>query len=225
MSQIFANELFGIGLSLLAYYIGYRIQKATKIQWMNPLLIAIILVILVLKLCGISIEHYEQGGNVISLFLAPATACLAYSIYDQLELLKKNVVPILAGCLAGAVTSMGSIYLLCKFFKVDHTLMLSLLPKSVTTPIALGISEQLGGIQAVTMVGVLIAGIGGAIFCPMVAKLLRIKNPVAVGVGLGSASHAIGTSKAVELGEIQGAMSGISIGVSGILTVVLAIFL
>ena len=165
------------------------------------------------------------GGDIISLFLAPATAVLALSIYSQLEILKKHFLPILLGCLAGAVVSMTSAAGLCIAFGLDKSLTAAMIPKSVTTPIAMEISRQHGGLVAVTVAAVIFTGILGAILSPLLIKIFRISHPVAQGVAIGASSHAVGTTKAVELGEIQGAMSGISIGVSGIITVLLSLFL
>ena len=191
----------------------------------NPLLIAIVLVSAVLLVCRIPYASYNQGGAIINMFLAPATACLAVSIYTQINLLRENWLPILVGCTAGSITSMGSIYLMCRLFRLDEAVSASLIPKSVTTPIAVSISENLGGIQAITVVAVILTGILGSILAPVLIKLFRVKDPVAAGLAIGACSHAVGTSRALELGETEGAMSGLSIGICGILTVVFSLFL
>ena len=191
----------------------------------NPLLIAVLLVSAVLLVCRIPYESYNQGGAIINMFLAPATACLAVSIYTQINLLKENWLPILVGCTAGSITSMGSIYLMCRLFRLDEAVSASLIPKSVTTPIAVSISENLGGIQDITVVAVIITGILGSILAPVLIKLFRVKDPVAAGLAIGACSHAVGTSKALELGETEGAMSGLAIGICGILTVIFSLFL
>lgn len=225
MSDLFSSPLFGIVLSIGAFAAGTEINKKVKSPVANPLLIAIALVIIILKAFHIPLAAYSRGGDMISLFLAPATVVLALSVYRQIEVLKKYFLPILAGCLAGALTSMGSAFLLCKAFRLDQQLTASMLPKSVTTPIAMEISRQGGGIAAVTVAAVVVTGILGAIFAPLLIKLFRVENPVAAGVAIGACSHAVGTSRAIELGEIQGAMSGLSLCVSGILTVLLSQFL
>lgn len=225
MSDLFSSPLFGIVLSIGAFAAGTEINKKVKSPVANPLLIAIALVIIILKAFHIPLAAYSRGGDMISLFLAPATVVLALSVYRQIEVLKKYFLPILAGCLAGALTSMGSAFLLCKAFRMDQQLTASMLPKSVTTPIAMEISRQGGGIAAVTVAAVVVTGILGAIFAPLLIKLFRVENPVAAGVAIGACSHAVGTSRAIELGEIQGAMSGLSLCVSGILTVLLSQFL
>ena len=225
MAELFASPFFGISLSVIAFWVGVRIQKKTGLVLCNPLLIAIVLVSAVLLVCRIPYESYNQGGAIINLFLAPATACLAVSIYTQINLLKENWLPILVGCTAGSITSMGSIYLMCRLFRLDEAVSASLIPKSVTTPIAVSISENLGGIQAITVVAVIITGILGSILAPVLIKLFRVKDPVAAGLAIGACSHAVGTSKALELGETEGAMSGLAIGICGILTVIFSLFL
>lgn len=225
MAELFASPFFGISLSVIAFWIGVRIQKKTGLVLCNPLLIAIVLVSAVLLVCRIPYASYNQGGAIINMFLAPATACLAVSIYTQINLLKENWLPILVGCTAGSITSMGSIYLMCRLFRLDEAVSASLIPKSVTTPIAVSISENLGGIQAITVVAVILTGILGSILAPVLIKTFRVKDPVAAGLAIGACSHAVGTSRALELGETEGAMSGLSIGICGILTVVFSLFL
>ena len=225
MAELFASPFFGISLSVIAFWVGVRIQKKTGLVLCNPLLIAIVLVSAVLLVCRIPYESYNQGGAIINMFLAPATACLAVSIYTQINLLKENWLPILVGCTAGSITSMGSIYLMCRLFRLDEAVSASLIPKSVTTPIAVSISENLGGIQAITVVAVIITGILGSILAPVLIKLFRVKDPVAAGLAIGACSHAVGTSKALELGETEGAMSGLAIGICGILTVIFSLFM
>lgn len=225
MAELFASPFFGISLSVIAFWIGVRIQKKTGLVLCNPLLIAIVLVSAVLLVCRIPYASYNQGGAIINMFLAPATACLAVSIYTQINLLRENWLPILVGCTAGSITSMGSIYLMCRLFRLDEAVSASLIPKSVTTPIAVSISENLGGIQAITVVAVILTGILGSILAPVLIKTFRVKDPVAAGLAIGACSHAVGTSRALELGETEGAMSGLSIGICGILTVVFSLFL
>ena len=200
-------------MSILAFWVGVRIQKKTGLVVCNPLLIGIVLVVGVLLLFRIPYESYHQGGEIINMFLAPATACLAVAIYGKIRILKENWLPILVGCVVGSAASMGSILLLC------------LLPKSVTTPIAISVSQAHGGIGPITVVAVLITGIFGSIAAPLLIKLFRVKDPMTAGLAIGASSHAVGTSKALELGETEGAMSGLAIGVCGLITVVLSLFL
>lgn len=152
------------------------------------------------------------------------TAVLALNIYRQRQLLKEYFFPVLAGCFTGCLTSLGSILLLCKLLSVDSVIASSLLPKSVTTAIAVAISDSNGGIQGITVTAVLVAGVIGAIFAPLFAKLFRVTDPVAEGVAIGACSHALGTSKAMEIGALQGAMSSIALCVCGIMTSIIIMF-
>ena len=223
--ELFASPFFGIALSIITFWAGIRIQKKTGLVLCNPLLIAITLTSAVLLMCHIPYASYNEGGTIINMFLAPATACLAVSIYTQINLLKKNWFPIVVGCTAGSATSIGSICLMCRLFRLDEAVSASLIPKSVTTPIAVSIAQNLGGIQAITVVAVIITGILGSILAPVLIKFFRVNDPVAAGLAIGACSHAVGTSKALELGETEGAMSGLAIGICGILTVIFSLFL
>ncbi len=225
MAEVTASPFFGIAISILAFAIGIWVQKKTGLIICNPLIIAIVLVSGVLLIFKIPYEHYNEGGSIINMFLAPATSCLAVSIYTRVELLKKNWLPILVGCTAGSLTSMGSVLLLCRLFGLDETMTVSLLPKSVTTPIAVSISESHGGLVPITVVAVIITGILGSILAPWLIRIFRVKDSVVAGLAIGACSHAMGTSKAVELGETEGAMSGLAIGICGIVTVIFSLFL
>ena len=185
-------------------------------------LIAIALVIAILLIFHIPLEEFNKGGDFIAFFLIPATAALALSIYRQVWLLKRNFLPIIIGSAVGSLVSMGSVYGLCRLFRLDEVLTYSLIPKSVTTPIAMDVSLQLGGEPSITVAAVVVTGITGAILAPAFIRLFRVNNPIAAGVAIGTCSHALGTAKALEIGEVEGAMSGIAIGVSGILTVLFA---
>lgn len=223
--ELTENPLFGVALSLGAYQVALLINRRLHSPLANPLVLSAIMVVAVLKLTGIPLEHYQKGGEFINLLLGPATAALAISVYRELETLKKNLLPILLGCLVGAGTSIFSVSLLCRLFGFDSKLTASLLPKSVTTPIAMEVAAAHGGEPAIAVAAVCITGVTGALSAPLLIRLFRVKNPVAQGVAIGSCSHALGTTKAVELGEVQGAMSGIAIGVSGLATVFLTLFL
>ena len=225
MSALTGSVYFGAGLSIIAYWIGVKIQKKTGLVVCNSLLIAGLLIVAVLKLTGISYEDYNQGGSIITLFLAPATACLAVTIYSKIDLLKKYWLPVAAGCLAGTLVSMGSILLMCRLFGLDHEMTMSLLPKSVTTPIATAVAGGHGGIVSIAVAAVIFTGILGNLTAPLLIRLFRVKEPLAVGLGLGACSHAIGTAKALELGETQGAMGGLAMGLCGLLTAVVALFI
>ena len=225
MSELLASPFFGIALSIVAFSIGVWIQKKTGLVICNPLIIAIVLVSGVLLLFQIPYESYNEGGSIINMFLAPATSCLAVSVYTRLELLKKNWLPILAGCVAGSLTSMGSVFLLCRLFGLDEAMTYSLLPKSVTTPIAVGIAESHGGISSITVAAVILTGILGSLLAPFLIRIFRVKDSMTAGLAIGACSHAVGTSKAIEIGETEGAMSGLAIGICGIVTVVFSMFL
>lgn len=226
LSEVTKSPFFGIVITIFAYEFGVWLNKKShKMPLVNPLLIAVVLIISVLVVFRIPLENYNQGGSVINMFLAPATAALAVTIYAQWDMLKRNWLPILAGALVGSAVSMGSVFGMCKLFGLDEISLYSLLPKSVTTPIAVELSAQTGGVPSVTVAAVVITGITGAILCPVLVKLLRLNSPVAAGVAIGTCSHALGTTRALELGETEGAMSGIAIGVAGLLTVGLSLVL
>ncbi len=225
LAQVYASPFFSITLSIVAYVIGHIIYNKLKTPIANPLLIAIVLVVATLQVLDIPYEVYSEGGSFISLFLAPATTALAVTIYSQIEILKKNIIPVIVGSAMGSLASMACIYLLCQLFGLDNTLTASLLPKSVTTPIAMGVSTSLGGVVPVTVAAVVLTGIMGSVFAPLMIKIFRVKNPVAIGLGIGACSHAVGTSKAIQIGELEGAMSGVAIGVCGLMTVVFAMFI
>lgn len=225
MTEFFNSPFFGIILCVVAYQAGLLIQRRLNSPLANPLLIAIALVIILLKAANIPLESFRRGGDVITMLLPPATAVLASSIYAQIQVLKKHFLPVVLGCLAGSVTSVASVYGLCKLFGLTDELVFSMLPKSVTTPIAMEISGAHGGITAITVAAVVCTGIFGAVFAPLLIRVFRVKHPVAAGVAIGTCSHAVGTSRALQLGEVEGAMSGIAIGVSGLITVGLSLLL
>lgn len=219
LNEVFYSPYFGVALSVFMYQVGILISRKVQNPIANPLLIAVILIIAFLKLFHIPIEAFQKGGDLIDLFLAPATAALAVPIYKNLQILKSNLKPILAGTIVGSFSSMAVIFGLCKLFGLDDTLTASLLSKSVTTPIAMGITEQLGGIVPIGIAAVIFTGIAGSILAPFLVKLFRIQDPVAQGVGIGTCSHAVGTTRAIAMGELQGAMSGIAMGLAGFFTV------
>lgn len=223
LDVMLSSPLFGLTLSAAAWCVGLRVQK--KIGPLPPLLTAAALVIAVLSLFRIPYERYAAGGDFIKLMLGPVTAVLALNIYNQRSILKEHFLPVLAGCLAGSLTSVGSILALCKAFHVDDALAASLLPKSVTTAIAIGIAESRGGIGGIAAAAVMVAGLTGAVFAPLFARLFHITDPVAEGLAIGACSHALGTTRAMEIGPVQGAMSSIAICVCGILTSILVLFL
>lgn len=214
------SAFFGMFLTLGTYQVGLLVKRKVKISLANPLLISAVLIIAVLLAFGIEYETYDKGARYISYFMTPATVSLAIPLYRQMALLKKYPKAILGGIGAGVLTAMGSIFLLALCFGLSHEQYVTLLPKSITTAIGMGISEKMGGIPAITVVSISITGIFGAVMAETLCKLFRIREPIARGLAIGTASHALGTSKAMELGEIEGAMSSLSIVVAGIMTVV-----
>ena len=221
MKEFIQNSVFfGVVISLLGYWIGTVLKKKFKLPIFNPLLIAVIITVAVLCLCGIEYKTYERSAKYLSYFLTPATVSLAIPLYEQLCVLKSNWKAIIAGVTAGVLSSLGTVWLLSVLFGMGHEGYVTLLPKSITTAIGMGVAEELGGYVPITVAVIVITGILGNVIAEPVLKLFRITEPVAKGIGLGSASHAIGTAKAMELGEVEGAMSSLSIVVSGIITVV-----
>ena len=222
MNAIINSPLFGILLSLVAFEIGVTISKKFKYSFLNPLLIANILIVGFLLTTGISLESYNIGGDYISVMLSPATVVLAVPLYRQISKLKQFWKPILAGIFAGSLTSLACVIVVSKLIGLSDTLMLSLLPKSITIPMGSVVSAQIGGIPPVTIIAITITGITGAVAAPAVCRFCRIKNKVAQGIAIGTASHALGTTRAMEMGEVQGAMSSLSIGVAGLFTAIVA---
>lgn len=223
MKDLTAQSYFGVMLTVVAYWLGMKVQKKTRLAICNGMLLAVLLVIAVLLVFHIPYESYWQGGELINLFLGPATACMAVTVYSQRKLLARHWLPVLVGCVVGVVTAMGSILVLCRLLGLDRAMTMSLLPKSVTMPIATVVAQGHGGTVAVTVAAVVVTGMLGNLCAPLLVKLFRVKDPMAVGLGIGACSHAMGTAKALELGETEGAMSGLAIGLCGILTTVLAL--
>ncbi|GAA0738192.1 LrgB family protein [Clostridium oceanicum] len=222
MSEIITSPFFGILISLVAFEIGCFAYKKTKLSLFNPLFISILFIIVFLKTCNINLNSYNVGGNFISLFLTPATVILAVPLYKKLELLKQNSLAILIGITSGTILGLISIVVLGHIFKLDTLVNTSIISKSITVPISLEVSKQLGGIPALTASVTIFTGILGTIIGPIICKLFKIKEDIAVGVVFGTASHAIGTTKAMEIGQTEGAMSSLSIGIAGLMTVFLA---
>ncbi len=196
--MICTSPFFGITLSIIAYSIGCFINRKTRLALLNPLLISYILIIPSLLLFDIPLEWYDEGGDIINMFLSPATAVLAITIYRQRDILRKHIAAVLAGSLAGSASSILIVFVLCRALGLDDTIMASLLPKSITTPMAIAVSESLGGIQAITVLSVIVTGILGSIIGPVMIRLFRIRSEIAQGMAMGAASHAVGTSKAIE---------------------------
>ena len=213
MREAFADSLyFGFVLSIAAYEAGVWLKKKTGWPVFNPLLVSVALIIPVLKLIN-------EGAKYISYLLTPATVCLAIPLYKQLHLLKKHGAAVICGITGGVIANAVTIFALCAAFRLSHVHYVTLLPKSITTAIGMGVSEEAGGIVTLTVVSIVITGISGSILAETMFKLFHIGHPISRGLALGTSAHAIGTAKALELGEIEGAMSSLSIAVAGLMTV------
>lgn len=222
MKEILTTPVFAMLISLLAFEAGIYINKKTKLSFLNPLMLAMIFVMIALIILKIPLEDYKKGGDFISMFLTPATAILAVPLYKNIGALKKDYIAILAGVIAGCVTAVLSIWALSKAFGLPKDITVSLVPKSITTPLGIELSKQLQGIPSVTVAAIIISGIVGAIFAPVVLKIFNITDKTAKGIAIGTSAHALGTTKAVEIGETEGAMSGLAIGLAGLITVIIA---
>lgn len=223
MNDLFLNSAYmGVVVSLLAYMLGVRLKKIFKVGILNPLLLSIVFTIVVLLVAGVDYNTYEQGAKYLSWFLTPATVCLAIPLYEQWELLKKHYKAVLLGIGSGVVTSLATTLLLAKCMGLTHKEYVTMLPKSITTAIGMGVSEELGGYVTITVAVIVVTGVLGNIMGEVVCKIFRITEPISKGLAFGSAAHAIGTAKAMELGEVEGAMSSLAIAVTGIITVIMA---
>lgn len=218
------SAFFGVALSLCAYGLGVVVQKHVKCPLLNPLLVSAALIIALLVGAHIDYEVYNTGAKYLSYLLTPATVCLAVPLYEKLSLLRCDGAAVLTGVLAGVLTTLVSVLLLSAAFGLSHAEYVTLLPKSITTAIGMGVSEELGGHVTVTVAAIIATGMTGSTIAPGLCRLLKIHDPVAKGVAIGTASHAMGTSKAMEMGETEGAMSSLAIVVSGILTVAVVPF-
>lgn len=223
MLDLALTLIVGTVASFIVFKLAVALYRKVRSPLLNPLLVTVIFIIICLCVFQIPLESYETSVQAISFLLGPATVALAYSVYRQRQILKQHFVPIFCGCLVGSVVSMISAYSLCKLLGLGDDMAVSFIPKSVTTPIAIAVSQQLGGITSITVAAVIITGILGAIFAPLMTKIFRVNNRIAKGVAIGTCSHAVGTTKALEMGELEGAMSGVSIAVSGLLTTAIVI--
>ena len=223
MHDFLAESVYmGVMLTLGTYCIGIWLKKVSGWTLMNPLLVSIVLSIGFLCATGTSYESYAKGADVISYLLTPATVCLAVPLYEQIEHLKRNYHAVTLGITTGVLGSMLSILGMVLLLGMDHQAYVTLLPKSITTAIGMGVSEELGGNVPVTILVIVITGITGNIFAEKFLRLIKVKEPIAKGIAIGSASHVIGTSKAMEMGQTEGAMSSLAIVTSGVLTVITA---
>ena len=218
----FLNQsvFFGVAISVLTYELGVFLKKKLKWPICNPLLISIVAVIIFLVAFDIPYESYNAGAKYLSYLLTPATVCLAIPLYLQLDLLKKNIVAILVGVFSGVLASLGTVLAMSVVFGLNHKEYVTMLPKSITTAIGMGVSEELGGYVTISVAVIIITGVLGNMAAEFICKLFRIKSPISRGLAIGTASHAVGTARAMELGEVEGAMSSLSIAVAGLITVV-----
>ncbi len=215
------TPLFGILISLAAFEFGLFIYKKTKFPLLNPLLIAVTTIIVFMLIFNIDLETYKKGGDIINFFLGPATVALAVPLYKRIGLLKANLMPILVSVFIGSFTAIFSVFLMGRIMGMDDKMIATLFPKSITTAIAIDLAGSMGMDVPITVVAVVWTGICGAVIGPTVCSLMKIRSKIATGIAIGTASHAVGTSKAMELGETEGAMSGLAIVLAGIATVIL----
>lgn len=220
MKELLSDSVFfGVLISIVTYEAGVFLKKKWKLAIFNPLLLSVLAVMGILTVFRLDYDAYYEGAKYLSYLLTPATVCLAVPLYEKIELLKQHVWAILGGILSGVFTSLVSILSCAVLFGFTHEQYVTLLPKSITTAIGMGISEELGGMVTITVAVIIITGVLGNMIAETVLRFFRIEEPVAKGIAIGSASHAIGTVKAMEIGEIEGAMSSLSIAVAGLLTV------
>ena len=223
MNDFFRESMFaGVTLSLVAYLIGTLLKKKFKLGIFNPLLISIVVSTVVLVVGKVDYYTYNEGAKYLSWLLTPATVCLAIPLYEQWGLLLKNFKAVMLGLVAGTITSLTTVLALALICGLSHEEYVTLLPKSITTAIGMGVSEELGGYVTITVAVIIITGVLGNIFGELICKIFKIDEPISRGLAFGASSHAIGTAKALEIGEVEGAMSSLAIAVSGILTVALS---
>lgn len=225
--EMFRNsEYFGFLLCIFIFFISLKLQELIKKKnstlalIANPLLISTAVIILILKFLGITYQEFNTGGKYLYYFLTPTTICLAVPLYKNLEKIKKDVPAVLCGILSGCIANAISVIAIVKIFNMDYTLLATLMPKSITAPIALGISEEIGGIGSVTVMIVILTGFCGAVLAPLLFKIFKIKSPIAQGLSFGTSAHGSGTGVASTFGEEQAAMSGLAMSLNGILTVI-----
>ena len=225
MKDILAESLFfGVAVSVGTYILGMRLKSRFNFFPFNPLLVSIACTIATLLLLDIEYAHYNNGAKYLSYLLTPATVALAIPLYEQVQLLKRNLTAILLGITSGVLASFVSILAMSLLFALNHTEYVTLLPKSITTAIGIGLSQELGGYISITVSAIIITGLFGNIASDTLCRLLGIKHPIAKGISIGTATHVMGTAKAMEMGEIEGAMSSLSVAVAGCITVGVAIF-
>ncbi len=221
MKDLFESTEFILLLIFGSYLFGQWVFKKTRIGLFHPMIISIAIIIAFLKITNMPYQTFEQGGQFVSFLLGPSVVALGYILYEQLAYLKGNIVSILTSIFVGSLVGIMSVILLAKLTGADQMLIHSLEPKSVTTPIAMSIAEQSGGNVSLTAVIVLFCGIFGSIIGPPILRLLGIQSSIAKGLAMGASAHGVGTAKAMEMGVIEGALSGLAIGLMGVMTALL----
>lgn len=216
---IVGSVFFGIILTVITFYIGDLLKRKLKHPLANPILISGMAVIGILVFFDIDFDMYNKGAKYIGFLLTPATVCLAIPLYEEIQHLKNNWLAIMSGIISGIISSAATVFVLSLVFKLGHQEYVTLLPKSITAAIGMDISKQLDGVVSITVAIIIITGLIGNIMGEFILEKFNIKHPIAKGVAYGASSHALGTSKAMEIGELEGAISGLSLAVSGILTV------
>ncbi len=218
MIELLYNPVFGLFLTLLCGSFFWWLKGVNKFIWINPLLFSIILIIILIQGLNIPYEAYQQGADIIHSFLGPITVILAVPLYEHRDELLRHKTAIFSGTIIGSFSALVSVFVLGHLFGLSDLFVHSLMPKSVTTPIGISASEILNGIVGLSVISIIITGLLGAFIAPMIFKVFKINSPIAQGVALGTTAHAIGTSKAYETNRICGAMSGLSIGLSGVIS-------
>jgi len=224
MQSLVTTDVFLLCLVMGTFLLGILIYKKTKITLLQPLLISIIIIIPFLKLTGIEYKTFFEHTKLLNFMLGPSVVALGYVLYEQIEQIKGNVLSMLVAVLSGSVVGIVTVVLIAKLFGADKVLLASLAPKSVTTPIAISLAEQSGGAPSLAVAFVVICGVFGGVVGPIVLRKIGIKSKFASGLAMGSASHALGTARAMEMGAVEGAISGLAIGVMGIITSLLIPF-
>lgn len=220
LNTLSATVFFGAALTLICFSIGLVIQKKFRLKILNPIIISMTMIIIFLNITDISYDTYNQGAQLISIFLTPATVCLAVPLYEKLKLLRDNLLAVLGGIIAGVAANLLTIWGVCVAFNLDKTVFATMAPKSITTAIGMVLSQETGGVVNITVAMIVITGNTGYLLAETIIRLFKIKSPVAKGIAIGSSAHVLGTSKAVEHGDVEGAMSGLAVAVAGIITVI-----
>lgn len=219
--EVLSSPFFGISITLISFYIGYIINQKIKLYFLSPFILSSIFICLFLTVFKIPLAYYSNGGNAIKLLITASTCSIGMAMYTQLKTIKENILNILVGTAVGSITSILSVFYLCKLFNVDEAFKNSIIPKSVTLSVALDLSTSNGGMNSITVICVVLTGIFGAMFSPILIKIFKIKDPAIRGIAIGTTSHTVGTAKAIEIGETEGVLSGTSMGITALVTVII----